>query len=216
MRWFSQRWLLWPLVPLALLIAALLLPVERLREDARPLVALEANLLLSDGSTARQTVTLTGAPEEQVALRVWALLEPSDGPYLYARCTSAGRVVSEAALPLPTNDRAYHAIDGPWCDTHGQRSLALTLEGNGVRLMTTGVDRVPGTLFKDAVAQQASDLVLQVRQRQPGIDRYLPVSRWASNKPGLLGWPRLYLLLPLLYLLLLLALLRAVARWRHA
>lgn len=214
-RWLSQRWLLWLVLPLALGLLTLLLPVEQRRDDPRPLIGLESNLYMSDGATLRQTVVLDDPVAEQAAFRVWALLEQSRAPYLYLRCLSAGRVVGEGVLRLPPPDRAYHALDGPWCDTLGQRNMSIVLEGNGVRLMTTAVDRVPGVLFKQEQPLRDSDLVLQVRHRSAGVDRYVPVSRWAADKPGILGWPHLYLLLPLLYLTLTGVLVQVARRWRR-
>ena len=195
--------------------ALLLLPTEQLREEPRPLVALESNVFLGQQTTVRQQVVFDGAPDEQTAVRFWLLTEPSAAPELTVRCERAGQVVVETRIALPQVDRAYHAVDGPWCDTHGQSVIAWSFEGHGVRLMLTAVDRVPGTLFVAGAARPQNDLVLQVRERNVGVDRYLPISRWAAGKPGVIGWPQIYLLLPYLYLVGVALLLRTAWRWRR-
>lgn len=195
--------------------ALLLLPTKHERESTRPLIALQSNIFLAEETTLRQQIVFDGAPDEQVAVRFWLLTEPSAAPRLTVRCERAGRVAAELEVVVPPVDRAYHALDGPWCDTHGQSVLTWSFEGHGVRFMTTAVDRVPGTLYVAGQPVVASDLVLQVYERTIGVDRYVPISRWAAGKPGLIGRPHLYLLLPYLYVIGVLILVRAAWRWRR-
>lgn len=194
--------------------ALLFAPTDRLEQQPRPLVMLQSNVFMGEPTTLRQQVVFD-EPTDQVVFRLWLLTEPSDRPRLTLRCELAGRVVSETPVTLPPADRAYHAIDSAWCQTRGEREVTLSLEGHGARIMTTASDQVPGMFSVAGTSRPRNDLVLQVQQRWPGVDRYLPVTRWAAGKPALLGSPHLYLLLGYLYLVSLLILLRAAFGWRR-
>jgi hypothetical protein len=61
---------------------------------------------------------------------------------------------------------------------------AGNLYGNGL-LLVNGRPRI------------AEDLAFQLLSRPLQADQLLPISRLAAGKPGLFGWPQLYLLLPL-------------------
>lgn len=210
MRTTITAWPVWCLALLLLCGLALTLPTETISQGPRPLLRLESSVFLTDGMTLEQTVELTQPVPAQAAFRVWILLEQSNAPFLTMQCRGDQVAGPLFRVVLPSPDGAYHLVEQPWCDLPGQQRVVLRLHGHGVRVMTTAADRIAGALLQDGVPVRSSDLVLQLRQRKPGIDRYLPVSRWAAGKPGLPGWKPLYLLLPCLYLACAAVLLRLV------
>ncbi len=60
-----------------------------------------------------------------------------------------------------------------------------------------------GELFADGKARPAADLAFQPVYRSRWLDALLPISRVAHGKPGLLGWPQLYVLLVYIFCALL-------------
>lgn len=193
--------------------ALLSIPPQSVVDGPRPDLNSGSTQLLANGNTIRQTIVLHAPISEQATIRVWAQLIPSVSPFLRVRCLLDDRVVQQTLLDLPPPDGTFHAVDLPWCDAAGRDRIAFELNGRGIVLLSTSVDRFDGELSYDATPIAGSDLALQFRRRAPGIDRYLRVSAWAAGKPGVWGSPHFYVLLLLLYVALAIGVLLAVLRW---
>lgn len=192
----------------------LTLPLEQRTEGPRPVIAQETSAVLTQGVVLRQMVRLEAPVQGQIAFRIWGRVEPNTAPRLVVRCLTDNQQQAPVEIQPPIADGGYYALEIPWCDAAEARNAGFMLEGEGIRLLASVADRFPGTFSVNNSVQPAGGLVLQVLQRTPGIDRYVPVSRWAASKPGIIGWPRLYILLPYLYIVITGTLFHLIARDR--
>lgn len=191
------------------------LPLARIVEGPQPQPIGEHQVLLEPGVVLRQTLTLPTPAPRDVALRFWTQrIVPAERPFLRIRGESDGQVLGVAAVPLAAADGAFHMRQAPWWHLpSGARQLTVVIEGSGLRVAALAVDQVTGgDLEMNNVSQAPRDLALQLVSGDLGIERYLPLSRIAEGKPGVLAWLRYPLALFSLYLIAVMSLLRSPAR----
>lgn len=195
MRLTPRHWLSMLIFLGALVIVNL--PVADIEQGAPPVALGENQLSIKRNVPLNQTLTLPTPTPREVSIRIWLQLFPSENPFLNARGIVAGQEVGRAEVTLPPVDGAFHAITLPWWQLPANADkMTLSLEGHGVFILATTVDRVlGGSLSINNVDQAPVDLVIQMTSGDRGIDRYVPVSQIVSGKPGLLGWPHMVLLL---------------------
>ncbi|HEY0736356.1 MAG TPA: hypothetical protein VGD69_15685 [Herpetosiphonaceae bacterium] len=210
----------WPTLLACLLIVALnvwlwSLPLAQIVEGPQPQRIGERLAVLEPGVVLRQTLTLSTPTPRDVALRLWTQrIVPAERPFLRIRGESNGEVLGAATIPLAPANGAFHLRQAPWWRLpSGAQQLTVVIEGSGLRVATSATDQVAGgDLEINGSAQPQSDLVLQLVSGDLGIERYLPLSRIAQGKPGVLAWLRYPLALLSLYMIAMIGLLRSPAR----
>lgn len=202
-----KRFRLWLLATTTLIFVLLAgwiltLPLAQLVEGVAPQPLGESQIRLENG-VIRQTLALPTPTPHEIAPRIWLQLYPTSGHVLRVRAEHAGQVLGESAVRLAGLDQAFHKVELPWFEVPaGATDVTLVLEGHGVIVLATAVDRVAGgDLELNGVSRAPSDLAIQLVSGDRGIDRYLPLSRIAAGKPGILGWPRFSLLLIFAYVI---------------
>jgi hypothetical protein len=209
----------WPTLLAALLVIAVngwlwSLPRARIVEGPPPHPPGEQHMLLEPGLVLRQTLSLPVPAPRDVKLRVWVQRVTAQQPFLRIRGESHGQDLGAAILPLAPADGAFHMRQAAWWHLPATaKELTVVIEGHGMRIATTAVDRVAGGSLEINQASQApSDLALQLLSGDLGIERYLPLTAITDGKPGLLAWFRYPLALFSLYLILMASLLRSPRR----
>lgn len=210
----------WPTLLACLLILAVnvwlwSLPLARVVEGPQPQTIGERQVVLNPGVVLRQTLTLPTPVPRDVALRLWTQrIVPAERPFLRIRGESQGAVLGAATIPLAPADGAFHMRQAPWWHLPaGAQQLTVVIEGSGLRVATVAADQVAdGDLEISGAVQPSGDLALQLVSGDLGIERYLPLSRIAEGKPGILGWLRYPLALLSLYMIAIISLLRSPAR----
>ena len=190
------------------------LPFAQVVEGPVPGLPAEHHVLLEPGVVLRQIVTLPSPAPRDIAVRFWVQRVPAQQPFLRIRGESAGEVLGVALVPLAAADGAFHMRQAPWWHLPvGAQQLTLVIEGHGMHVAATAVDRVAGgDLEINNISHAPKDLALQLVSGDLGIERYLPLTRIVEGKPGILAWVRYPLVLFLLYLVAAITLLRSPLR----
>lgn len=209
----------WPMRLAGLLIVAVnvwlwSLPLARVVEGRSPQLG-AGQVVLEPGVVLRQTLTLPTPAPRDVAVRLWTQrIVPAERPFLRIRGEIDGQLLGAATIPLAPADGAFHPRQAPWWHLPaGARQLTLVIEGSGLRVATLAADQVAGgDLEISGAPHAAGDLALQLVSGDLGIERYLPLSRIAEGKPGVLAWLRYPLALLSLYMIAMISLLRSPGR----
>lgn len=182
-------------------------------EGPRPGPLGESQLRLGRDLVVQQTLTLPPLTAPEVALRVWIQPMPGEDKFLRVRGKVGAREHGWQDVALPRGKTTVHSVQLPWWTLPSEaQSMTVDLEGSGLVLLTTAVDRVAGgTLVINDVPHAPSDLVLQIVSGDRGMDRHFPFSRFAEGKPGLLGLPHSFLMLGFAYVLFVIVLLPSAA-----
>jgi hypothetical protein len=209
----------WPILLAYLVLAGVStwlwsLPFAHVVEGPLPDPIAEHYVLLEPGVVLRQTLTLPSPAPRDIAVRLWVQRVPAQQPFLRIRGESAGRVLGIAMVPLAAADGAFHVRQAPWWQVPvGAQQLTLVIEGHGMHVAATAVDRIAGgDLEINNSSPAPGDLALQLVSGDLGIERYLPLTRIVEGKPGILAWVRYPLVLFLLYLAAAITLLRSPLR----
>ncbi|HEX6289124.1 MAG TPA: hypothetical protein VFZ66_08025 [Herpetosiphonaceae bacterium] len=183
------------LLVLGLSFWAVVQPLAQAVEGPPPPLG-ESRVTLESGHVVRQTLALPQPVPGDIAPRIWIQRVLLEQARLTVRAEAVGQTLGQTSVRLPVPDQSFHVLQLPWWHIPaGARSVTLTIEGNGVVLLATAVDRVAGgDLEIDGVSHAPGDLALQIVSSDRGIERYVPLSAAAAQKPGVLGWPRLVLL----------------------
>lgn len=105
------------------------------------------------------------------------------------------------SFPAPIAARDPHAIS----DTLRMIIDAPALPPNsGPAIAAEPSPQRQGRLLINGAPSTGYDLIIIPSYQRRWIDSFWPISQMAANKPGPLGWPPLYVLLPYLYAILLL------------
>ena len=190
------------------------LPLATIVEGPALLSVSASQIRFEPGTLVRQTLALPTPTPREIAPRIWVQLLPAANHFLQARVEGGGQILGEAVLTLPAGDNAFHMVQLPWQKLpSGTSGVTLVFEGHGVAILATNADRIAGgSVEVDGVAQISRDLALQMVSGDRGIERYLPLSRIAAGKPGLLGSPRFFLMVMYLYLIVVVVLVGSVFR----
>jgi hypothetical protein len=184
------------------------LPFAQVMEGTVPGPIGEHHVLLEPGVVLQQTLTLPSPAPRDVAVRLWVQRVPALQPFLRIRGESDGQILGVAMVPLAPADGMFHIRQAPWWHLPAEaQHLTVVVEGHGMQVATMAAG---GNL--DHVSQTPSDLAIQLVSGDLGIERYLPMTRIAQGKPGILAWVRYPLVLFLLYLIAAIMLLRSPLR----
>ncbi len=154
--------------------------------------------------TLSETIPLPQPTPAEIAFRIWVQRLPSHLPFLEIRATSADRTFSPVYAQLPPADGQFYLIQLPWWSIPSQaQAVSLALKGHGVLVLIAADDQVPNErLVVNTTARETQDLAFQIATRAGGIEHYVPVLKMVEHKPGVLGWPKLFLVLAALYVAL--------------
>lgn len=209
----SRAALLMLLIVLGAIIVARI-PVANIVEGPAPVILNEAQIRFDPGTRVEQRIALYQDTAAELQVRLWVQVFPSFDPFLNAQLMVGNTVIDQTSVQLPPANGAFQRVTLPWWRLpRGTQQINIVLEGRGVFVQATSVDRVPGgALTVNGRELPSNDLLFQLTSGDRGIDRYLPVSEIAAGKPGLLAWPHAVLLLAYAYLLAMIGLVCSVPR----
>jgi hypothetical protein len=171
-------------------IGVLAVPITTVIENDPPEVIDQERIRLDHGLvTVEQTLVVPPSTHE-VGLQLWVQHLPGHFPYLTVSASSNGVSYGPSRVNLPPVDGQFHPVQLPWWRmSPDYNKMRISLRGHGVLVSTTRDVRVE-PFEANGVASRSGSLLVHIRSRQGGIERYLPLLRVAEHKPGVLGWPK--------------------------
>ncbi len=164
---------------------------------AEPSFSANNRIRLDHGFVVLKQDTLLPTPQPtELTLRMWVQQLPSYYPFLTVQGTLGPSRIGPIDVSLPPPDGKFHMIELPWwrVPVNAER-MNVKLTGHGVLVGTTTPSDIRPGLEVNGVARPEQSLALQMVGRQASFEHYVPLLQIAEGKPGLLGYPRLLLLL---------------------
>jgi hypothetical protein len=210
------RYVLGLILSSAVCLFVWLLPVTYSTQNVIAVSPTDESIRLDHGFVVlNQAVRVPTPRPDEASLRLFIQRIPNYDPYLSVQAAFAGRVVNSFSVDLPPEDGAFHAVNLPWWTLpEDAQQISLAIRGNGVRVLTTRDRTLPGSTLKiEGLEQQGQFLALQLATRSGGLNSLVPLLRIAEGKPGVLGWPKLLLMLGVAYFALLGLLIPFIKDW---